>query len=362
MDRPHPRVACFATQGGGSDDEARVRALVDGLDAELLPFDRASRAAAVVGLVRALRRAAPDVVVMEGTGVAGGVAVLVANALFGTRYVVSSGDAVGPYVALRSRALAPVAGAYERLLYRRAAGFVGWSPYLTGRAVELGARRAMTAPGWAPHPPADAHARSRVRAALGIGDDDLVFGIAGSLHWNAPRGYCYGAELVRAVQRTDRPDVRVLIVGDGSGRAELERLAGRDLGGRVLLTGRVPREEIPSHLAAMDVGSLPQSVDRLGALRYTTKLSEYLGAGLPVVTGRLPLAYDLDDGWLWRLPGASPWDPAYIAALTTLMATLGTTDIRARAQAVPRADPQFDRARQQARTAAFLRDVVADAA
>jgi hypothetical protein len=31
---------------------------------------------------------------------------------------------------------------------------------------------------------------------------------------------------------------------------------------------------------------------------YTTKFSEYLTAGLPVVTGQIPLVYDLDAGLL----------------------------------------------------------------
>ena len=72
-------------------------------------------------------------------------------------------------------------------------------------------------------------------------------------------------------------------------------------------------------MSAMDVASLPQSVDGVGAFRYTTKLSEYASAGLPVVTGRLPFSYDLDAGWLWRLPGDAPWSPRYVQALGRLM-------------------------------------------
>ena len=50
---------------------------------------------------------------------------------------------------------------------------------------------------------------------------------------------------------------------------------------------------MPNHLAAFDLASLPQSVDGVGSFRYTTKLSEYLAAGLPIVTGQIPAAYDL---------------------------------------------------------------------
>src|SRR5262249_31540693 len=146
--------------------------------------------------------------------------------------------------------------------------------------------------------------------------DALVFGIVGSLAWNKRVGYCYGYELIEAIHRIDRPEAVVLIVGEGDGRVRLEQLAGKRLGRTVIFTGSVGRDVVPDYLAAMDVASLPQSVDGVGSFRYTTKLSEYLAAGLPVVTGQIPLAYDLDGNWLWRLPGKAPWDDHYICALS----------------------------------------------
>jgi hypothetical protein len=108
----------------------------------------------------------------------------------------------------------------------------------------------------------------------------------------------------------------------------------------------------------MDVAGLPQSVDGVGSFRYTTKLSEYLAAGLPVVTGRIPAAYDLDDGWLWRLPGTTPWGETYVAALAGLMRDATHEAIAARAARVPRAAEVFDEQRQRERVAAFVRDVL----
>src|SRR5262249_5245938 len=152
------------------------------------------------------------------------------------------------------------------------------------------------AAGWAPFPyDAGELARSRAgaREELGIPPDGLVAGIVGSLAWTKKVGYAYGLELVQALRRCKRSDAYALIVGDGDGRARLERLAGDRLGGRVIFTGKVPRDRVPYYLAAMDIASLPQSVDRVGSVRYTTKLTEYLSVGLPVVTGRIPMAYDL---------------------------------------------------------------------
>ena len=59
-------------------------------------------------------------------------------------------------------------------------------------------------------------------------------------------------------------------------------------------------------MAAFDVGALPQSTDGVGSFRYTTKLSEYAAARLPVITSRIPAAYDLGCEWMWRLPGRGP--------------------------------------------------------
>ena len=131
-----PRVVCFATQGSDSGDERRIRALLEPLSATTQPFDRSRKLRSCIGTAARLIRERPDVAVMEGTGVAGGVAVLAAG-VAGVRFVVSSGDAVTPFVSSFRPWLRPLAWAYERLLCSRSAGFIGWTPYLAGRALTL---------------------------------------------------------------------------------------------------------------------------------------------------------------------------------------------------------------------------------
>ena len=356
------RIVCFATQGTGHHEESRIAELLADLQPTVLPFDRSDKPASGRALLREVRRLRPDLVVMEGTGVAGGLAVIAARLADGTPYVVSSGDAVGPYIRNSHRGLGPVAQAYERLLMRLSAGCIAWSPYLAGRALTLGAPRAMTAASWADAPSGGPANREELRRRLGIPTEALVFGIVGSLVWNQRVGYCYGHELVRALLRTDRSDLHVLIVGDGSGRQQIEHLAGDTLGRRVHLVGRVGRADVSDHLPAMDVASLPQSLDQVGSFRYTTKLSEYLAAGLPVVTGQIPLAYDLDDGWLWRLPGAAPWDREYVDALAALMASVTVAEVDERKALVPREAPLFSKDRQRRQVSAFVGDILAAAA
>jgi glycosyltransferase involved in cell wall biosynthesis len=353
------RVSYVATQGSGSSDEARIASLLAPFSPRRLPFDRRSKGRSSAMLLWRLLRERPDMLVMEGTGWGGAVAVMTVRLLRGVPYVVSSGDAVGPYLGLINRWLGIPGHVYERMLYGLSAGYIGWSPYLVGRAVAMGARRAMTAANWSRSVPTDDERRrhrATVRRELGIPDDALVVGLVGSLTWSRRRSYCYGLELVRAAQQTSREDLRILIVGDGDGRRRLEKLAGDELGRRILLPGAVAPERAVEMLCAMDVASLPQSVDQVGSVRYTTKLSEYLAAGVPVVTGQLPLAYDLDDGWLWRLPGAAPWDDRYVAGMSHFLASVDHAAVQTRVARVPRLLPIFDFERQHRAVYAFVTD------
>jgi len=353
------RILCFATQGHGHIEGERIRVLLEPLQPEDYAFERSSKIRSAVGLVRAVRAQRPQLIVMEGTGTAGGLTLIAMDAVLGIPFVVSSGDAVGPYLRLHSRLLGLLGGLYERLLCRRCAGYVGWTPYLVGRALTFGAPRGMTAPGWTRGHASDG-ARERIRTQLGIPGDALVVGLVGSLHWNDRVGYVYGAELVGAVRRVARRDVVVCVVGDGSGHKRLQEMAGEDLGSRVLLPGRVPAADVPDYLAAFDVGSLSQSVDGVGSFRYTTKMSEYLASELPILTGEIPAAYDLDEGYIWRLPGESPWSATYIDALAQLLETLSIAEVAERRHAIRRrqAEP-FDRLAQQRRMSEFVQDILA---
>lgn len=355
-------ILAFATKGTGTNDELRLRALLSETGAEFLPFNKGAKASSGWQLLRTLLRRRPDLVVMEGTGIAGGAACLLARWFAGVPFVFSSGDAVGPFIAGIHPTLGPAFALYERLLYRSCAGFIGWTPYLVGRALTLGAQRGMTAAGWSPHPLSGErwqNARHEVRESLGIDDGTIVFGIVGSLAWNRRYRYCYGAELVRAAASLPASrKIAVIVGGGGSGLAELRRLAQDAPAGRVHLVGELPPDRVNDYLAAMDVASLPQSVDGVGSFRYTTKLSEILAAGLPVVTGQIPLAYDLDGGWLWRLPGGAPWSKRYLTALSDLMGSVTRSAVEARAAQVPRQLAEFDLESQTRRTKAFVEDVM----
>ena len=70
-------LVCFATKGAGSNEEDRIQTLLSPLRPRLFQFDRARKRVSFVRLLDELRTTRPDIVVMEGTGTAGGVALLI---------------------------------------------------------------------------------------------------------------------------------------------------------------------------------------------------------------------------------------------------------------------------------------------
>jgi glycosyltransferase involved in cell wall biosynthesis len=215
----------------------------------------------------------------------------------------------------------------------------------------------MTAAGWVIGSERRMEARTEVRSKWGVPQDHLVVGLVGNLQWNANKHCCYGWDLVQAVKRARREDLSVLIVGDGSGLPKLKEAAGELLDRRVFLPGPVPLDEVMNVLSAIDVASLPQSMDGVGMFRYTTKFPEYAAAGLPVVTNQTPAAYDLGGAWIWRIKGAAPWDALYLDALVAWMNEVSREDIRTKGAAVPRSIVDFNRQDQVLRTKNFIEDI-----
>lgn len=78
---------------------------------------------------------------------------------------------------------------------------------------------------------------------------------------------------------------RLLVVGDGPARPDLERQA-RDLGlqDRVTFTGVVPRDAVPEHVAAFDIALQPAVTPYASPL----KLFEYLALGKAIVAPSMP--------------------------------------------------------------------------
>lgn len=86
-----------------------------------------------------------------------------------------------------------------------------------------------------------------------------------------------------AAASDERPDLRLLLVGDGPMRAALERTAvAAGVADHVTFAGVVPHAAMPDYLRAMDVAVV--SSDGRGAFHYSPlKLREYAACGRPVI-------------------------------------------------------------------------------
>ena len=120
------------------------------------------------------------------------------------------------------------------------------------------------------------------RNSLGLSPDDFVVFFM---------GWIYDFSGVREVAQTLRdapPEVRFLVVGDGDDYDALKTMRDAGLADRLVLTGRVPYEDIPGLLAAADVALLPFHTVLATEHIVPIKLYEYMAGGKPVVSSPLP--------------------------------------------------------------------------
>ncbi len=112
---------------------------------------------------------------------------------------------------------------------------------------------------------------------------------------------------------------KLLVVGDGPARADLEQLA-RTLGiaERVRFTGVVDRERVPEHVAAFDIALQPA----VTAYASPLKLFEYLALGKAILAPRLPnileVLRDGDNALLFDPTTGAQGDASFAQALTAL--------------------------------------------
>ena len=249
-------------------------------------------------------------------------------------------------------------GTYERRLYRACTAFVGWTPYLTGAALHLGARRGITVEGGVDlsrfHPLTPPE-RAAARARFGLPADGLVCGVVGSVTWVPRKEYCYGLELIKTLPYLQRRDAAVLIVGDGDGRRRLEAAVPDGWRDRVVFTGRLPEADVVQAMNAIDIGFVTQSLDVLGSFRLTTKLPEYLACGVPVAMSPVPGFYDYVQAVGWALPAFDPASAQFHAVCAAWLDALHPKQIAEKASQARRvASERFDHERLGAKFRAFV--------
>lgn len=122
-----------------------------------------------------------------------------------------------------------------------------------------------------------------VRERFGLGDRKVILCVSRLV---TRKGQDILIEAMPQIRRA-HPDAVLLIVGEGSYRAKLERLATEAPPGSVILTGGVAAEELPQFQAAADVFAMPCRT-RLGGLEvegFGIVFMEAAATGKPAVAG-----------------------------------------------------------------------------
>ncbi len=260
---------------------ARIRLITPGtLSPRLLarPTSILSHTSALAGLIRAQR---PDVIVSYALST--GLPALWLARRNQIPYVFHVIDAL--HAIVPSRLLQPVAHAFERRLFAAADEVLLINEHLRDYAIRMGAapdgarvlRTGVDLQRFEPGRRDDP-----ARAALGIAPGDFVLFFM---------GWLYDFSGVREVAKTLRdapPGVRLLVAGDGDDYDALCALRDGGLGGRLILTGRVPYERIPALLACADVCLLPFHTVPATEHIVPIKLYEYMASGRPVIAAPLP--------------------------------------------------------------------------
>ena len=336
------KVLCIATAGKGGQDERRMRRLASQLNAEVSYYcvDRSvSRVVAAQEVWILLRSSQWDLVYQEGTGIAGGINLILAALLRKQHFIVSSGDPIGGFFyGKHGLLMGNLFELYERLLYKTCTGFIGWTPYLTGVALKMGAKQAVTVEGTADlniFYPYEHSRKLAIRKKYGINPDHLVCGVIGNLNWGTRQSCCQGYELIESLKRIEREDVTILIVGDGTGRSRLEQAISGKLRSRVVFTGRVPEAEVVDAINAMDIGFVTQILGKLGNYRLSTKLPEYLACGVPVAMSPNPGFYDYVASAGWPLPAYHPASAEFHDHCAQWIDQLSWSDIAEKAKRAP---------------------------
>lgn len=183
-------------------------------------------------------------------------------------------------VRVRPLFFARLAMTIERWVFRKASGLVFVSTVFRDRAVKVHVSMAPTIVtpnaaniskfSFSPEQRAAARAKWNL-------DGHVVCGYLGAfVPWHAIDQFVYRI----ADQLKHNPHLKLLLVGDGATFPDVaEFVKKHGLENQIILSGRVPHDEVPGLLAAMDIAILPSAGD------YTSpvKLFEFMACGVPPV-------------------------------------------------------------------------------
>ncbi|RPJ74637.1 MAG: glycosyltransferase, partial [Alphaproteobacteria bacterium] len=96
-------------------------------------------------------------------------------------------------------------------------------------------------------------------------------------------------EVAESLANFESDSIKLMVVGDGDLYNTLYKMSSEEnLKNKLILTGKVPFEQIPSYIAAADICLLPAYKNEIMMNIVPIKLYEYMAMGKPVIATNLP--------------------------------------------------------------------------
>jgi glycosyltransferase involved in cell wall biosynthesis len=110
-------------------------------------------------------------------------------------------------------------------------------------------------------------------------------------------------EVAQSLLEAPATNIKLMVVGDGDLYAPLLKMVTHgNAGDKIILTGKVPFDEVPNYLAAADICLLPAYRNEIMMNIVPIKMYEYLAMGKPVIATSLPgimKEFGVDSGILY---------------------------------------------------------------
>lgn len=125
---------------------------------------------------------------------------------------------------------------------------------------------------------------SLIREKYGIKKDDVLLFFMGWIY-----EFSGMKEVAESLSITGNEHFKLMVVGEGDlFKPLLKMKTEKNLDGRLILTGKIPFEEVPEHIAAADVCLLPAYKNEIMMNIVPIKIYEYMAVGKPVIATNLP--------------------------------------------------------------------------
>lgn len=136
---------------------------------------------------------------------------------------------------------------------------------------------------------------SPIREKYGLKKDDILLFFMGWIY-----DFSGMKEVAESLSTTKNEKIKLMIVGEGDlYKPLLDMKHDKNLDEKLILTGKIPFEEIPKNIAAADICLLPAYKNETMMNIVPIKIYEYMAMGKPVIATNLPgiqKEFGLDNG------------------------------------------------------------------